>query len=69
MYEGQNIINLRIRLVIGLTTPETCVTGPVCGETWTWKAVTQISSWIVGRSHWNGTFLCEKIRQRGFAEI
>ena len=69
LYRGQNIINLRIHLVIGLTTPETCVTGPVSVETWTQKAGTQISSWIVNGSHWTGTFLCEKIMQRGFAVI
>ena len=52
-----------------ITTPEMCDTGPVCVETWTRKAGTQISSWIVNGSHWTGTFLREKIRQRGFAVI
>ena len=30
-----------------ITTPESCVTGPLCIETWTRKAWTQILSWIV----------------------
>ena len=57
-----------------ITTPESCVTGPLCVEIWTQKAWTQISSWIViplqeilaNSSHWTGTFLREVIKQRGF---
>ena len=57
-----------------ITTPEICDTGPVCVETWTQKAWTQILSWIViplqeilaNSSHWTGTFLREVIKQRGF---